>query len=101
MSFLTKNSPASTEPNIYLNIVVAVLVGVVLSALHVEPREGQLQDFAVGSGKDPLTVELLFVVPVPVEVQAPESFRFTGTDRNTAAATLVASVGEPDSGTET
>ena len=72
------------------------MVGVVLGTLHVKSRKRHPQVLAVGPGEHPLTVQLLLVVPIPVEVQTFERFRFARIDPDLASASLSAAVSKSD-----
>ena len=84
----------------HLDIIEAVLVGVVGGALHVEVVECQPEIFPVRSGEEPLTVEILLVISVPIDVQALEGFTLTTVHLNSSTTSLSTAVGESNSCSE-
>ncbi len=85
---------------LYLNVIEAVPVGVVGGALHVEGVESQPEIFSIRSCEEPLAIEILFVISVPVGVQALDCFSLTTIHLNSPTTSLSTAVGESNSGAE-
>ena len=58
----------------YLNVVKAVLIGVVSGAFDVKRRERQPQIFSILTSEKPLTIQLFLVVAVPIGIQTLKIF---------------------------